>query len=363
MSRHEGGDAPALDAYWLGVIEFLARHSVAPSRTLAPREFGPYLEHSIPYELAADTDVSGLDCAVFHKGMLARLPARFLWSVLRRLLPSYANAVFVVYCREIFEPLVSAEHIKAFLAKVPDEAEAPPSSPPPLAVYAGQDRIICRDPDFRKIIIPSRERALLGALTGGRNLVAELTERLAPVLAGARRIVDYGAGIGLLALAAKEKAAHDCMVAAIEDDAVRIRCLNANIDLAGLYWRVEVMTERPQWLGDIGRDAGASAGTVWLAQNGPSFDLAVPCDVLHVDLDFAREDGIVGIAAFLDENGCPPVVLSRSLAGRAGEGPGADEATVVTSFQSLGYGAEVHDIRAGLGTLTVLRSTCRNASI
>lgn len=361
MSPHEEDGMPALDPYWLGVKAFLARHSVAPPRTVAPREFGSHLEGSIAYERAGDLDMSEIDCAVFHKGMLARLPARFLRKALRRLLPAYANAVFVVYCREIFEPLESGEHIKAFLGQVPDEDDALPAAAPPLAVYSGHGRMICRDPDFRKIVVPARATALLSALMGGRNPVAELAERLEPVLSGARRIVDYGSGIGLLALAAKERARQDCMVAAIEDDAARLQCLNANVDLAGLYWRVEVMAERPPRLGDIGRGSGASTGMVWLADNGPRFDLAVPCDALHVDLDFIRDGEIGGIATFLNDNGRPPVILSRGLAGRAGDGAGMDGAALVASLQPLGYGA-AYDGLAGNAPLTVLQRDRRDAA-
>ena len=362
MSQREENDVPALDAYWLGVTEFLARNAVEPARIIAPREFGPHLENSIPYERAAIVDMNDVDCAVLHKGMLARLPARFLRTVLRRLLPVYANAVFVVYCREIFEPLASAEHVKAFLEQVPDEDETQYSTLPPLAVYSGDGRMICRDPDFRKIVVPARATVLLGALTSGRNPVAELMERLAPILAGAHRIVDYGAGIGLLALAAKEKAAPDCLVLAIEDDPLRIRCLEANIDLAGLYWRVKVLAERPARLQDICRDTETPAETAWPARR-PRFDLALPCDALHIDLDFARDEDIGGIAAFLDNNGRPPVILSRGLAGLAGDGAGVDEKALVAGLRPLGYEAGADGARICLGALTVLRYSQRNAAM
>ncbi len=350
---------PALDPYWLGVTEFLARHSVAPWRALAPREFGSHLEGSIPYERVGDVDVSGLDCAVLHKGMLARLPARFLRTVLRRLLPAYANAVFVVYCREIFEPLESAEHIRAFLEQIPDEDEILPVAPPPLAVYCGRGRMICRDPNFRKIIVPTRAKALLRVLIRGENPVADLAERLAPVLAGARRIIDYGAGVGLLALATKDKAAQDCVVAAIEDDAVWVQCLKANIDLAGLSSRVEIISERPQF-GDIGHPHGPSTDTARPAMSGSRFDFAPPCDVLHIDLDFVRGDDIGSIAAFFDGNGRPPVILSHGIAGRM-ERAGVDEAALLAILRPLGYGAETEAARCGPGTVTLLRHERGNA--
>ncbi|MCO5130175.1 MAG: hypothetical protein M9932_06365 [Xanthobacteraceae bacterium] len=360
MSAQPGENGmPVLDPYWLGVTEFLERHSVAPWSTLAPREFGPHLEGSIPYERAGDGDVSGLDCAVLHKGMLARLPARFLRTVLRRLVPAYANAVFVVYCREIFEPLESAEHIKAFLEQIPDEDDIPPAAQPPLAVYCGGGRMICRDPNFRKLIVPARAKALLTALMRGENPVAELAERLAPFLSGARRVIDYGAGIGLLALAAKEKAAPDCVVAAIEDDALWVQCLKANIDLAGLAARAEIVSERPR-LGDIGRVHGSSTDTAWLAIGGSRFDFTVPCDALHIDLDFARGDDIGGIAAFLDQNGRPPLILSRGLAGRM-ESTDVDEAALLASLRPLGYGTDIQATRCGPGSVTMLRLERGNA--
>jgi hypothetical protein len=291
--------------------------------------------------------------------MLACLPARFMRAALRTLVPAYANAVFVVYCRDLFEPLTSAEHVKAFLEQVPDDDEtvatAASAHMPPLTVYCGGGRVICRDPECRKIIVPARAALLLSALMDGQNPVAELRAHLAPIFAGARKIVDYGAGIGLLARAAKDTAAEDGVIMAIETEPLRVRCLTANIDLARMYGRVLIMRERPLSLSAAECDAGTLQAIAWPAGHGSRTGDA-SCDVLHVDLDFGLDENLSGIVDFVARNSRPVVVLSRGLAGRTEPSGGTDETIVITRLQALGYRSETHNLTATASKLTVLRA-------
>jgi hypothetical protein len=342
------------DPLWQEVLELLARHPVAPGRMLAPRELGPLVEGSIPYERAGQVELSSLDCLVLHKGWLGQLPPSLLRETVRSRVPAFANPVFVVYARDFAEPLHAPDDLKSFLEQVPASAqEAPPlpvavPSPPPLAVYAGKGRLICRDPSYRKLLIPSGCALLLGALMEGRDVVTALREELRPWLGGARGVIELGAGVGLFSLAARELAAEDAWFEVLETDAAVRGCLVANVELAGLYWRTEVL-EAPskRW----GR-----------ARRASSKERSTPCDVVHVDAQAWPRARARGLEAILRSVGRPPLVLSRGLgypdhALAAPDGSARESASseLVGRLASLGYQEEPAGAKPAVPGLAELR--------
>lgn len=358
MNAHKA-PLPAIDRFWQEVRDFVLRHPVSLQHTVAPAEFGAHLPGAVPYEEAAETTISELECAVLHKGMLAKLPPDFSGEIVRRLVPSFANEVFVVYCREVFEPLTSAEHIKALLEQLPAARVAVSDMWSPLAVYTGNGRMICRDRDFRKIVVPVRATRLIGALTRGKNPVARLRDAIAPALSGARKLIDYGAGIGLFAAAAGEVISRDAVILAVETDDVNIPCLVTNVEMTGLFWRTEFLTSRPTRLADTyGSAAGRRKKFLWVEKKVP-VDLSGPCDALHIDLGFGLGGRRAELADFLTENGFPAIVLSHGLSIRPAKPAATDEAAIAEQLVSLGY--EIDSVgsasadAAETGSITVLR--------
>ncbi len=328
------------DLLWAEVIDFLDRNGIARSRTVAPAEFGDHLAGAVAYPDAAATDWNDISAVVIHQGWGPPPPPALPSRVPHMLLPGYANAVFAVYTRDAFATVTTPDHFRAFMEQIPQvDAMAPQPRAerfPPIAVHAGNGRMICRDPDFRKIIVPSASIRVLGALLEGQNIVSGLRELVRPLAANARMVVDNGAGIGLFAIACKDLLARDAVHLAIETEDTDIPALVANTELAGLFWRTMYMTSRPADFADIADGPkGENEKFLW-AERKLKLDLSRRCDLLHIDAGFGLGEASGTLTHWLEANGWPNVIVSDGLAMRQAQTAdgGGD---VADALSSAGY--------------------------
>jgi hypothetical protein len=361
----QGQGAQPLDPYWQAVCDFLGMHAIAPSSVVAPREFGNHLRGAIPYQTVDAEALDDVDCIVFHKGMLDRLPRWLPSAALRSMVPIFANEVFVIYGRDFPEPMMSAAHVRPFLEKIGLEeagSAEEEGSPRPLLVYTGDGRLICRDVQNRKLIVPSRHVVLIGALMARRSVISSLREAVAPAVTGARKVLDYGAGVGLFAMAANELMSGDAGYVALEHDDIDRRAMMSNVELAGLLWRTKFIAARPARLDEMIEDGPtAEGGRFWL-QEHRAVDPATPCDVLHIDLDAGLERGVDEWRGFIERIRTPAVVLTRGLASRRPTADASPVDALEDVLRGLGYEAGAPAPRAVLGSVAVWRRRGRARS-
>lgn len=323
--------APHSDPYWREVIQFLDAAGVSRERIVAPREFGPSLAGSVNYASTRPRLAETVEAVVVHKGWVPQIDTGFLVAMVSRLRPVAANAVFVVYGSPRLGAEVSGDHVEAFLEIAPPAVraalEAPQLRGQALMVFLGNGRMLCRDPEFRKIVVPSRPSALLAALADGDDVIGAIRERIAPALAGARRLIDLGAGCGLFLLAAKTVADEASLALAVEDDEALAACLKFNVDLGGLYWRTEFAAVLD---GPRERQFVARHKTI-------DWDPASGCDALHLDLGWDCRPQGRDLEGILTSRGRPTVVASHGLSTRIAPDAAARWRMMAATLAGCGY--------------------------
>jgi hypothetical protein len=325
------GDAPHPDPLWREVLDFVsARHAPAQS-VIAPKEFGEHLVGAIPYEDSDQRGVTAIDCVVIHKGWVEQLSHPFLKSMIAELSPAFANAVFVVYASGVAFP-VEKQHVDAFLAVLPDhvrDGRDPGAAhrSMPLMVYLGDGRMLCRDPEYRKLVLPAKPSTLLAMIADGGNVVATIASGIVGPAASARRVVDLGAGCGLFLLAAHKMLASDARFLAVESSGPLMDCVRFNVDLGGLFWRTEfqerIDSARDREFFGRGKDG--------------SWDPDTDCDLVHLDLAYEQAPRGADLENFLKARTLPHVVLSHGLSTRMAPDAKALFDSAAMTLRALGY--------------------------
>jgi hypothetical protein len=341
----ENPQRPHPDPYWREVCDVVATLGVARGRTVAPAEFGEYLAGTVPYAGSSSRLWEEIDCVVIHKGWVKQLSDEFLAEMLRCLAPTLANPVFVVYGRGDIE-VAHGPHVDSFLNLLPRAVHAAATNPTrepsvgraapvqqrkAFAVFLGNGRMLCRDPDNRKIVLPAKASMLLAALLDGENVVAAIHAKIAALASGARTIVDVGAGCGLFSLAAKAVVADNALFLAVEADPLLAQCVRYNVELSGLFWRTEFATGL-----DSPRDrqfAGRHKNESW----NPSHD----ADIVHLDVAYEKTPHGPELSRFLKERKFPAVVASNGLSTRNLETAADDFSTIEATLRQLGYQREL----------------------
>jgi len=106
---------PLCDNYWVDTANFVQSHIKPGENLLAPDEFGEkfinHYSYSAPREEAAN-----LQWVVIHKGMMEAIDYVFLEGVTQKLIPVFANEVFVVFSSQgnLSQVETQSVHIQAF---------------------------------------------------------------------------------------------------------------------------------------------------------------------------------------------------------------------------------------------------------
>jgi SAM-dependent methyltransferase len=85
-----------MDTFWEEVVSHVKGRSPDGSRYGAPQPFKDSLKGIVPYSEITNCDLDEVSGLVIHKGLYEEIDASFLYQMLQRTVPTFANAVFIV---------------------------------------------------------------------------------------------------------------------------------------------------------------------------------------------------------------------------------------------------------------------------
>ena len=118
---------PYHDPYWSETAKFLALQVAAEDKVLAPDDFWRLLPRIYRYINTRLKPEMKYDWAVIHKGQLGEFAPEFLRDLVKRMLPVYANEVFVVWsgARGVSALRPSSTHVRPMMETVAAAAKGP----------------------------------------------------------------------------------------------------------------------------------------------------------------------------------------------------------------------------------------------
>src|ERR1700687_2632720 len=118
---------PYHDPYWSETAKFLAQKVAGEDRILAPDDFWRLFPRIYRYINTRLKPEMKYDWAVIHKGQLGEFSPEFLRDLVKRMLPVYANEVFVVWSGARGVPALrpTSTHVRPMIEAVAAAAKDP----------------------------------------------------------------------------------------------------------------------------------------------------------------------------------------------------------------------------------------------
>lgn len=327
------------DKYWVDAGSFASGLGVPARQMIAPVEFGPLLDGSVPY--GRRDELPAPDVVVVHKGRLAELGRVWIEDQLAVLNPAFANEVFVILTRrKTMGPPTDSPHFKSFLGMLKALVGKPTAPPRPFFVYLGDHKALTRTIYGHKMFVDTRDDRFTPhvALDGvWEPWVAVAFRKL---IEPGMTVVDIGADNGYYALIAADLVGREGKLVAFEPNPNRAAMMQSSLSVNGMLDRSKI--ERmdmsgggmAQW--DHSSDASrlaASDEAATVSLDG-YFTPGERIDVVKIGTEEAGPAILKGAVRVIDENKDIRIVtkVSSSLFGSTDGNP-----------------AELHDVISAMG--------------
>lgn len=256
---------PIDDPFWRAAADHVAQSGLPATAILAPAGFEVLLPGCRTCQSPPAADVPR--ALVLHKGRLDEVPSAVLLPALDRLMPTFANEVFMVLA-DRGEPLPpGSRHLPsreallvAALAAHERRAAAATAAPSAKtrmpATCMGQGRVLLETAFGHLMLVDGGDTAIVPHLIRDGWFDRNLTDLIGSLLAPGMTFIDIGANCGTYTIFGAGKVGAEGRVIAIEAAPRIAALLYESVVMNGLYGHCEVLRCA----------AGAQAGRVVLHQ-------------------------------------------------------------------------------------------------